>query len=129
MEIKGVHDASDLITEHIAHLVRKKNYIDERDNPNIVDEKYSLMQIDMEVDQSIRYQQLPWLEEQIKDFIRGYDYSVVLYCFYLINDGKAFHSLNMAKVIMDEGWSTHTDLLILDEIYSTDESLSFPVIY
>jgi len=109
VDVQWVYNASDQLTDHISKMVRMKNENEDEPNPEIVDENISLIEIVFETDHSLIYQRLPWLEEQILDYVRGYYTSVVLYLFYLGDGGETFHSLNIAKVYKDD------DTVVVDE--------------
>ena len=102
VSIQMIYNASDQLTEHIFEMVRRKNYIVEYDNPEIIDEKISMIEIVFNTEETLIHKPLPWLEEQILDYVRRYEYfSVVLYLFYLVEDGTSFRSINIAKVFKE----------------------------
>ena len=108
VKILKVYDASDQLMEHIFDQVKCMN-VDEGSNPHFDYEKYSMLEIEVESDEPIRYQVLPWLDKQIKDVVREYDDPLGLYFFYLIDGGVKFHSPNIARVIQNEEFSFWED--------------------
>ena len=115
MSITDVYIASDRISDFITDTVLNKNHDESLANPEIIYEPYSMMGIVIKSEQSIVHTRLPWLEDQIKEFVRGYDYSVALYFFYLL-DNSVFHSENIAKVF------TETEIKIAEDPIEDDLS-------
>ncbi len=102
VKIIKVYDSSDRLMNYIFTQVENMNE-DRITSPHFRTEPETMLEIEFETDKPIRYQQLSWLDDQIKDVIRNYHDTVGLYFFYLVEGGKRFHSPNFAKTYSDEG--------------------------
>ena len=103
VSIQAVYDASDQLSDHIFDLFKRKNYEQRTSNPDVIDEDVSLLEIVIDTEHSLKYQPLPWLEDGIKNLVRESEDSVAMYTFYLIDEGKNFHPINIAKVFTKDG--------------------------
>lgn len=119
VKIINVYDGSDNLLEHIFDRVVKKNADPEKEHPDYRNEPYTMLEIEVESEQSIRYQPLQWLDDQIKEVVRNREISTGLYFFYLIDKGTKFHNPNIGKVITKDG----------DKIYEDDRTDDFSPLY
>jgi hypothetical protein len=72
------------------------------DDPRFECEDDNYIRIEVDTPESIRFQKLDWLEEQIKSVIKESDDSVGVYFSYLISDSE-FKLSNIMKIYKDEG--------------------------
>ena len=95
VKITRVYDASDSLMELIFEMIQNRNQ-DDVEQPLIVLEKFNMLRVEVETEELLRFQPLPWLEKQIKDFVRNYDDFLGLYFFWL--EDSQFYSFNIAKI-------------------------------
>lgn len=97
--ITSVRCEEDGVIQHLFHQVMKLNP-DPDDSISMSPE--CLLIIEVESQERISCTRQPWLEEQLKEVIRNFDYSTGNYFFYLVDEGRRFEAFNIAKVIKED---------------------------